>query len=234
MALQGETTEKPTAARIGSRRDGPTAMKVDSMADIDIPLSEIPERLFDPEKWARVIHWYSGRREALEALGQREPGLLLYTAEQAANRGHLRSQLTLSVLRTKETLVAEFKAKLAEGHLVVTALQPPDLARVTIPAGIWDNLQPDFVRNSAVGAGFSFVDIRVSEAAAAPAQDEAIAACISWLAARRQSHGDEMKKVLQKAAAEHFGTRLTTRQFDQAYAAVYQRGRGRPRGAPEK
>jgi hypothetical protein len=62
-----------------------------------------------------------------------------------------------------------------------------------------------------------------ARASAAPAEIRA------WLEARRQAHGDELKKALRPAAEAELGQAFTVRAFHAAYAAYYQRARGRPK-----
>ena len=46
---------------------------------------------------------------------------------------------------------------------------------------------------------------------------------------RRAQQGDESKKVLRAAMGEEFGKEFTTRAFNDAYGACYERTRGRPK-----
>ncbi|MDA8048579.1 MAG: hypothetical protein M0002_00955 [Rhodospirillales bacterium] len=200
----------------------------------EVPLSAAPERFFDQSRWTEVLGCYPDRAQAIDAISRSDPGLLRYYQQQAAATGSPRARFDDGLAHTREALVSEFKARLTAGELVATGIQPPSVTRGTIPAELWDTLQPDFVHSAASGAGFTFVAIRVAESEAASQRDDVIGECIAWLQARRQTHGEELKKGLWPLASSRFAARLTTRSFDLAYSAVYQRTRGRPRGTAEK
>jgi len=124
--------------------------------------------------------------------------------------------------------VDRLRSLLASSELVATALLPPALDRVRVPAELWPDLRLNFLAGEAAGAGYAFRAVRVSRSASFDLVERGIAV----LPRRRTEHGGEPKKVLGAAARSEFGDALTDRQFDEAYAAVYRRGRGRPRGGP--
>ena len=108
---------------------------------------------------------------------------------------------------------------------MATALLPPALDRVRVPTELWPDFRLDFLGGEAAGAGYAFRAVRVSRSTLF----DLIERCTAFLRRRRAEQRDEPKKVLEAAARSEFGDALTDRQFDEAYAAVYRRGRGRPR-----
>jgi hypothetical protein len=61
-----------------------------------------------------------------------------------------------------------------------------------------------------------------------PTRPARVSPVIAWMEDRRKRLGDELKKVLRAAAFKQFSN-LKERNFNDAYQAVYDRKRGRPR-----
>jgi hypothetical protein len=138
-----------------------------------------------------------------------------YDGESAAEAAH--------GARGKQ-IIDLIKAKLTKGELKASALQPPSLARVEIPAGLWGELCFEFAgsRAQAKTDGYKFVGVELS--ANLGTTDTRTAACQAWL----QGEVRQLKKIMQARAQDRIAG-LTTREFDAAYSAVFPAKRGRPR-----
>jgi hypothetical protein len=204
-------------------------VKVPGKAD-EFPLSDTPERFLDREEWDGFVAGCGSREAALAKLSSKGgDGLLAFMRLQAAElpgEAGARARVELASDEQGKRIVGRLKSLLASGELVATALQPPVLERVRVPAELWPDLQLDFLTDEAAGAGYVFRAVRVSTSTTF----DLVERCAAFLERRRAEHGDELKKVLEAAARSELGDALTDRRFDQAYAAVYRRGRGRPRG----
>jgi hypothetical protein len=76
--------------------------------------------------------------------------------------------------------------------------------------------------------GFEYLWSILDQIADVWPMSERVARCIELLRLRREEQGEKKKKVLEESMLETIDS-LTTRDFNEAYKAVYQRGVGAPR-----
>jgi hypothetical protein len=76
--------------------------------------------------------------------------------------------------------------------------------------------------------GFEYLWSILDQIADVWPMSERVARCIELLRLRREEQGEKKKKVLEESMLETIDG-LTTRDFNEAYKAVYQRGVGAPR-----
>jgi len=136
------------------------------LGNLGIPLSEAPERFFDPALWGEYISPHTNREEALTYFASPDPALLTFHREEAAKLPwqYPATQHAIRRGRIKEFLVARFREQLIEGKLVASGFSSLAVERVTIPAERWHDLWPNFVANKADGDGVSFTSVRILEA----------------------------------------------------------------------
>ena len=118
-------------------------------------------------------------------------------------------------------------SSVAEGRIIASGLYAGTGQRQLVPAELWPAAKIDFgaCKLSSETFVYNYVTVkRVTEAV------ETITKKMSArLLERRAQQGDESKKVLQAAMGEEFGKEFTTRAFNDAYGACYERTRGRPK-----
>lgn len=125
-----------------------------------------------------------------------------------------------------EELVGAIRSRLIERQLIATALQPPSLDRIEIPASLWADLEMRFAKNSASNSDFRFTNIEVRHAS--DDTEGRVAACEAWLKNQPRS---KREALLQQAISAIPG--LKHREFDSAYKAVFGAQRGRPKNHAE-
>jgi hypothetical protein len=221
------------------------------MPSNDVPLHDAPERFFDPALWKEFLSFYSTGESALEELGQRpRPGHDDFYLRQTQERPPTTPEFQAVVrrLKLKRDIVEALREPLVAGKLIATGFGLA-LEQVTIPAGRWRDLWPDFIHDKATSDALEFTVVRISEPAAAPATPPInlsepaappatpspgiMQRCLDWMRQRAQE-GESGKKVLQRDAKKLFGDDLTTRTFDSAYKEIFSKPRGRPPGkAPQ-
>jgi hypothetical protein len=249
LATNGEITSGNRAflARVVPLGKPSTSTRLcQSMPNGDVPLHEAPERFFDPALWKEYLSFFPTRESALEELGPR-PGHDDFYLRDAAKHPPATPglQATVRRLKLKQDLVEAFRELLVMGKLVATGFSRLAVEEVTIPAGRWRDLWPDFIHDKATSDILEFTGVWISEPATAPATpslslSEPAAApatpslslmqrCLEWMRQRAQG-GESRKKVLKGEAMKLFGDDLTTRTFDSVYKEIFSKPRGRPRG----
>jgi hypothetical protein len=192
-----------------------------------IPLSEAPETFFPPAEWQEILIAMGNLHGALHFMSNTTDGLLEYAAQQLAEDGIPDRDTAANRLRSyvlRNDLRKQFTAKLIGGELIASGIAPTGL-RQSIPADLWDDLVPNFVKNEAVSLRLTYSHVTVRMETTNQPPRDIVAECSDWLRYQAVSP----KKVLQHDAIAHFGADLKTRDFDAAYGAVFRRPRGRPR-----
>jgi hypothetical protein len=200
--------------------------------DDSIDLSEVPALLF-ANVWSRIVSLKGGEEQALQALDQPDPAIIVHCRREflKANRNDSERQRVASAKEEAFALISELISNLrnlgAERRIIASGLYAGTGQHQTIPAELWPAAKIDFGAGRLRSGGYvyDFVTVqRVTEPV------ETITKKMSErLLERRAQQGEESKKVLQAAMGEEFGKEFTTRAFNDAYRACYERTRGRPK-----
>jgi hypothetical protein len=200
--------------------------------DDSINLSEAPALLF-AKVWSRVVSLKAGEEQALQALDHPDPAIMVHYRRQFLEANRNDSERRRAALAKEEAyaLISELISNLrnlgAEGRIIASGLYAGTGQHQLIPAELWPAAKIDFGAGRLRSGGYvyDFVTVqRVTEPV------ETITKKMSArLLERRAQQGDESKKVLRAAIGEEFGKEFTTRAFNDAYSACYERTRGRPK-----
>jgi hypothetical protein len=194
------------------------------------PLDLAPERFLSGD-WAELVRRTGSRDRALARLSLPEPGMLAFVRGQAiasgrADGGAVREEETRLLV---EKMIADFARLGAAGAIVANGIHAAAAVRQTIPAELWPQLKFDFAAGTAAGGGYAFGHVAVEEG---PAPDAIVESLAAWLDERREAHRGRPKKALAALAEGAFGAdAFGVRDFNQAYARIYARRRGRPKRA---
>jgi len=197
-----------------------------------IKLSEAPALLF-ANAWSRIVSLKDGEEKALQALDHPDPAISVICRRQFLEANRNDSEQRRAALAGEEAyaLISEQISNLrilgAEGRIIASGLYAGTGRRQLVPAELWPAANIDFgaCKLSSGTFVYNYVTVkRVTEPV------ETITKKMSArLLERRAQQGDESKKVLQAAMGEEFGKEFTTRAFNDAYGACYERTRGRPK-----
>jgi hypothetical protein len=182
-----------------------------------VPLHEAPRLFFDQDMWNKLVRLVGTHQRALEHISI--PALGYFAHESNAPP----PEVTLA-----NSLVEQFKTRLAKGEIVAAGYVSKLLRRIEIPPDHWSQLQPNFAEDEVFGSGSKFTHVHVSRPDDLRASPDQLEECIAWMR-QRQAMGESRRKVLEGEAIKQFGTALTTRMFDTAYKAIFHKPRGRPR-----
>ena len=191
-----------------------------------MPLSVVPRTIF-PNLWEDYCRLFASERAAIENLGSEAGRWLAMMSEISFSRGEGDPGVDAELAargKLDQELVGAIRLRLIERQLIATALQPPSLDRVEIPASLWGNLEMGFAENFASNADFKFTHIEVR--LASDITEGRVTACEAWLKNRPRS---KRKTLLDEAVVAIPG--LKHREFTSAYAAVFGNKRGRPKSS---
>lgn len=193
-----------------------------------IPLREVPQKFF-PDLWESYCECWSSEESAITNLNHPSALWVASMAELEILRGEPYEGTANNAAqgRLGKQIVDAMKRDLRSRQLVATALQPPGLPRVEIPATLWADLEPNFAENSAESANYKFILIEVRRPADDPSDRTAV--CVAWLKGQPR----QVKKILLPSALSHIPG-LQTREFDAAYMEVFGTSVGRPLKNPQK
>jgi hypothetical protein len=186
------------------------------MTSEGIPLREVPDHFFEPAKWKQLVELCGGPQQALAQISI--PWLSSFAA-----------QLNAPEMKLANLLVEQFLTALRNGEYLATGYDPEERCRTEFQPEDWDRYGLNFAEDETVGGKRKFTHVQVFRRDDRPESEKVSDRCVSWLR-ELKSRGDvNSKKVLEGEAFKRFGSDLTTRLFDRAYKAVFNKKRGRPR-----
>jgi hypothetical protein len=171
--------------------------------------------------------------KALETLSHPDPGMLAYYRRQviAAGRGGQEAQAQEDISTLAEKTIASFRELGASGQIIGYGLNSWTRLSQPIPPELWSDLRFDFEANKASNDKFSYSHVTIDQDGPSGHQGDIVARIVAWLTQHRPENSKAAKKMLAADARAEFGSGYTERAFNEAYKAVYQRRRGRPRGS---
>ncbi len=184
------------------------------------------------EAFARVAALKGGAAAAVQALDHPDPGILVFYRRQGLEAGlaptaRLEALAAEEASRLAEALIADFRRLVAEGRLAASGVFAASGMRQPIAAELWPMARIEFAATRMTSGALAYEGVTISAAEARPSDPaEAVRA---WLGRRRREKGEELRKILIEAARRELGEAFTVRRFDAAYAALYERKRGRPK-----
>jgi hypothetical protein len=200
--------------------------------DDSIDLSEAPALLF-AKVWSRGVSLKGGEEQALQALDHPDPAIIVHRRREFLEANRNDSERRRAALAKEEAyvlimdLISNLRNLGAKGRIIASGLYAGTGQRQLIPAELWPAAKIDFAAGRLRSEGYVY-DFVTVQRATEPV--ETIAKKMSArLLERRTQQGDETKKVLRAAMGEEFGKEFTTRAFNDAYSACYERTRGRPK-----
>ncbi len=199
--------------------------------DDSIKLSEAPALLF-AKVWSRIVSLKGGEEQALQALGHPDDAFFVLSRRQFLEANRNDSEQRRAALAGEEAypltseVISNLRSLGAEGRIIASGLYAGTGQRQPVPTELWPAVKIDFgaCKLSSGTFVYNYVTVkRVTEPV------ETITKKMrARLLERRAQQGDESKKALQAAMGEEFGKEFTTRAFNDAYRACYERARGRP------
>ena len=130
-----------------------------------------------------------------------------------------------------EKMIASFRELGASGQIIGHGIYSWTGLRQPIPPEFWSDLRFDFEANKASNDKFSYSHVTIDQDDPAGHQGDVVARIVACLTQHRPENGKAPKKMLAAVARAEFGGDYTERAFNEAYKAVYQRRRGRPKGS---
>jgi hypothetical protein len=195
--------------------------------DRAVRLGQAP-RAFLPDLWKTYRAGYASDDDALGNLDNELAGSMEFIRQKRSEMGLIPAEDTAQQRVRYEigiAIVAELKARLGDGRLIATGLQPPGLEQVTLPMRKWPDCSMNFIKDTIVDEPFRFIEVRIARPAGAQAVEE----CAEWL---QGQSGVKKQQRFDEARRRFPG--ITSREFNTAYARVFGRRPGRPRkSAPE-
>jgi hypothetical protein len=197
-----------------------------------IKLRDAPARFLNTA-WLRLMELKGSDAKAVETLSHPDPGMLVYYRRQviAAGRGDPEAQAQEVTSALVEKMIVSFRELGASCQIIGDGIYSWTGLRQPIPPEFWPNLRFDFEANKASNDKFSYSHVNIDQDGAAGPQGDIVARIVAWLTQHRPENSKAAKKVLAPNARAEFGSGYTERAFNEAYKAVYQRRRGRPRGS---
>jgi hypothetical protein len=190
-----------------------------------ISLNEVPQKLLDRAKWAKVRSFASNDLIALTYLNAPYPDQDNPTDFFWGRGGSFED--ALRCYESGRWLVSQCRRLLIHGKLVATGTKPGG-ARIMIMD--WTDLWPMFATNRATGPSQSFNNVEILESTEPETRDaKMLRHCVNWLHAQSPTTlGFKKVRLLHQARLE-IGANLTQAIFNAAYRAVLGHSRGRPK-----
>ena len=195
-----------------------------------IKLRDAPARLLNTA-WLRLMDLKGSDAKAVGTLSHPDPGMLAYYRRQviAAGRGGPEALAAEDIYALAEKMIASFRELGASGQIIGDGIYSWTGLRQPIPPELWP-VRFDFEANKASIDKFSYSHVTIDQHPAGH-QGDVVARIAAWLTQHQLEYGKAPKKKLAADARAEFGSGYTERAFNEAYKAVYQRRRGRPKGS---
>jgi len=199
-----------------------------------ISLRLAPDVFFDSQKWDLFVCQFEGAELALARISRPPaiPGDGFHRAEDAGlpAQTHAREVHSELTFQLGMALISQFKTDLMEKVIVASGIPQPFGARRTVPPEECGRVWPNFLEQTFAGPlfGYSQVTLEANNTRTA-VNRRLLNSCCNWLRERKLSGKVRKKEDLRALAKDHFGQTIPARVFNQAYAQVYDRERGRPR-----
>jgi hypothetical protein len=196
-----------------------------------IKLRDAPARFLKTD-WLRLMELKGSDAKALQTLSHPDPGMLAYYRRQviAAGRGGPEAQAQEEIYALVEKMIASLQELGASGQIIGDGIYSWTGLRQPIPPEFWPDLKFAFEANKASNDKFSYSHVTIDQHDSAGSQGDIVARIVAWLT-QQPENGKAPKKMLAADARAEFGGGYTERAFNEAYKAVYQRRRGRPKGS---
>jgi len=207
---------------------GPAAQDAAPVALGDAPA------VFVADAFARLAALKGGAAAALQALDHPDPAFLVFYRREALRQGleppaGLRELAAEEANQLAEALIADFRRLGAEGRLTASGVFAASGMRQPIAAELWPMARIEFAAGRMTSGALAYHGVTIRAAGARLGSTEPAEVVRTWLGKRRREKGEELRKTLVEAARRELGEAFTVRRFDAAYAALYERKRGRPK-----
>jgi hypothetical protein len=196
-----------------------------------IKLRDAPARFLKTD-WLRLMELKGSDAKAVETLSNPDPGMLADCRRQviAAGRGGQEALAAEDIYALVEKMIASLQELGALGQIIGHGIHSWTSLRQPIPPELWPDLKFDFEANKASNDKFSYSHVTIDQDPAGH-QGDVVARIAAWLTQHQPEYGKAPKKKLAADARAEFGSGYSERAFNEAYKAVYQRRRGRPKGS---
>ncbi len=190
--------------------------------------------VFVADAFARLAALEGGAEAALQALDDPEPAFLVFYRREALRRGleppaRMRQLAAEEAGQLAEALIADFRRLCSDGRLAASGVFAASGMRQPIAAELWPMARIEFAAGRMTSGALAYDGVTMAAAEAPLRPIDPAEVVRTWLGKRRRERGEELRKTLVEAARRELGEAFTVRRFDTAYAALYERKRGRPK-----
>jgi hypothetical protein len=197
-----------------------------------IPLNRLPELFFDQQLWEGFVSYFDSPEIAMDRIGY-PPDSTGYHREGDsvfAKSYDDRWQEIEEALAVGRALLRGLRTKFGKKELTATGIPRGFSGRVRtpIPPAFWFDIWPNFSGNWAMGPSGSYDEIQVSWHVDSRDGNAQLLDRLEGYLREQMAKGDSLKKTLTAGSAEYFGHPIPTRVFNEAYAKIFKRSRGRP------